>query len=114
MTDLCKLLAAQQWRYADESDLQDAIAKLLTSHGLDYQREHHLTEKDIVDFMVGGIALEVKIKGSASAVIRQLKRYADCDSVQCIVLVTTRRLHAAKVPWQLSGKQVRTVALFTL
>lgn len=51
-----------------------------------------------------GIAIEVKVKGQVAEVLRQLRRYANHERIQGLVLVTTRRLHAASMPAEMNGK----------
>lgn len=48
---------------------------------------------DRPDFMVGRIAVEVKVDGGVSPLIRQVWRYAEHDEVAAIVVVTTKSSH---------------------
>lgn len=76
----------------------------------DPQREVVLTARDRPDFMVGPLAIELKVKGSPADVARQLMRYAEHPSVGAILLVTTRSSHRA-MPAQMCGKPVRVLYL---
>jgi hypothetical protein len=44
----------------------------------------------IIDFMVDDIGIEVKLKGQAAAIVRQLRGYAREPALNGIVLVTSR------------------------
>ncbi|MFL6314772.1 MAG: hypothetical protein ACJ71W_21920 [Terriglobales bacterium] len=87
--DLHTLLSGYQLSSPDESTLQLAIAHCLDLHRVTYEREVRLNADDRPDFMVGDVAIEVKVGGSASAVLRQLHRYAQHDCVKEILLVST-------------------------
>lgn len=97
-------------RAPTEIALQSAIAATFEADGLSFEREVRLSDRDIIDFLVGGVGVEVKIDGSLSAVTRQLHRYAQSDRVALLVLVTTRMRHRA-VPRELNGKRVDVVHL---
>lgn len=102
-------------RFATEADVQLAIDDIFHRAGYYYEREYRLSAQERPDFLVSAshapmartketIAVEVKIKGRASDIIRQLTRYAMHARVHGLVLVTTRRLHAARMPTELNGK----------
>ena len=104
------VLQAVDFTYADEYDLQEAIAAALTAAGLPAAREVPLGALR-VDVLVGRIGVEVKIKGSPSDVVRQLQRYAHSDRIDELVLATTRSAHLA-VPQTLAGKPVHVCPLW--
>jgi ABC-type uncharacterized transport system substrate-binding protein len=107
---LAALLSGHRYRYSSETDLQAAIAKLLDRAGIDYRREFRLCELDRPDFMVGDVAIEVKIDGSLASVVRQIARYAEHDEVRAIVLVSTRAVHRS-IPATFNGKPVVLASL---
>lgn len=104
------LLEAQSFGCANEAELQAALADLMAVHNV--EREYRLNEKDRIDFLVkhreGNVGVEVKVGGSLTNVLRQLARYADCDAITSLVLVTTRSKHKA-VPPTLRGKPLSVV-----
>ena len=69
--------------------MQKAIASALKSSGVSFEREVSLSRTDIVDFMVGNVAIECKVKGPATGVIRQVKRYMEHDRVHSLILYTS-------------------------
>lgn len=82
------LLAGSRYPLNSEKELQAAIEAHLEFTGTAFTREHILGPGDIVDFMIGGVAVEVKIKGQRRAIFRQCERYAAHESVLGILLVT--------------------------
>ena len=82
--------------YSTEAEMQGAIETLLVQRGAEFHREFWLSKKDRVDFMIGGIAVECKVKGNAMAIYRQVQRYANYECVTGIVLFTS--FHMALPP----------------
>ena len=93
---------------SSEERLQDGIEAVLRDRGVAFVREARLSDEDRIDFIThDGVGIEVKVDGSAASVLRQLHRYAHLDTVQALVLVTTKRRH--QVPAALGKKPVRVV-----
>lgn len=88
-----------------EERLQNGIEEALTRGEIAFTREHRLDDRSRVDFMAGSVAIEVKIDGPASAVLRQLHRYAGHPQVEVLLLVTTKARHTSMPP-ELAGKPV--------
>jgi hypothetical protein len=105
--ELCRTIRCQT---ATERELQDALEVLLRANFPSVTREAQLGPKDIVDFLVDDVAVEVKVDGSPMAVTRQLQRYAQHERVQSLVLVTTRAKHRS-VAGELQKKPVRVAWL---
>jgi hypothetical protein len=109
---VCKLLLSYRFRAVNEAELQHGIAAVLVEAGYTFTREKHLSRKDRPDFLLeDGVAIEVKVDGSLTAVMRQLSRYAQQATVSVIVLVTTRATQAVRIPQEFCGKPVRVVLL---
>ncbi len=87
---------------ASEAELQDAIATALLDKAA---REVRLGPRSIIDFLVGGVGIEVKMAGSTPAVTRQILRYLESPRIEALLLVTTRRQHAVLAGTRL-GKPV--------
>ena len=104
-------LAAYRFHFIDEIELHEQIAAVLGARAILFDREVRLDPHSRLDFYLPGskIALEVKIKGSAASVLRQLIRYSEYQDVSSLVLVTTRWLHVYQMPKSINGKSLAVV-----
>ena len=106
---LARLLRSYRFRHTSEDALQRAIVQVLTNEGIPFEREVKLGPKDRIDFMLpGGVGIELKVKGSATNVARQLQRYAKSDRITALVLVTSRLQAGVQLDAYL-GKPVHVV-----
>ena len=106
------VLAGYRFRFASERDLQDGIARVLDDAGFVHRREAPLGQAGTIDFLVGDVGVEVKIKGALAQVTRQLHRYAEEPSVRELLLVTgSARLD--RLPPALCGKPLGVLHLLT-
>jgi len=94
-----------------EKDVVQAIREALLSAEIAFEEEVTIAPRCRVDFLVGGgVAVEVKKgKPNTRRVNEQVARYASCDMVAGVVLVSERGLfdHLDEA----HGKPVRYVAL---
>ena len=97
-------------RYTTESQLQGAVAALLADEGFHAQGQARLGPADRLDFLVDGIAVELKVNGTADALERQVTRYMAHDEVTAVVVVTSRARHRG-LPPLINGKPVLVVFL---
>ena len=110
--DLVRLLESKRYDTSSELEFQSSTQDVLAEAHVQYEREYRFNAKDRVDFWIEGeIALELKTKGSANSVARQLQRYAQVPEVKEIVLFSTRA-QLCNMPRFLSGKPL-WVALIT-
>lgn len=108
---IASILTAAQLTFITEDDLQAAIKAELDAHLVYPDREVRLSDgHSRIDLLAGRIGIEVKIKGGWADVIRQLTRYAHCDEISALVLVTTKARHHS-IPTELAGKPVSLVSL---
>jgi hypothetical protein len=107
---LREVLGSYRYNHANERDLQDGIAQVLATRGIRFDREVVLGPKDRPDFMVDGIAVEVKVDGGLSDVTRQLHRYAQHAQVRALLLVTSRA-QLGNQPGKMNGKPVTVLVL---
>lgn len=95
------LLSRHRFSLSCEKELQAEISCILDSHGIAHEREVRLAEGDVIDFMVGHVGMEVKIKGNADAIYKQCRRYCASAVVQEFMLVTNRSMG---LPRDIDGK----------
>jgi hypothetical protein len=103
-----RLIRSHRFRYTDEDQLQVGITAVLEEAGLAPEREVRLSARDRVDIMVGAVAIEVKVDGSAASALEQLQRYAKHDRVEALVLVTSQY---QRLPDKAGGKPLSTISL---
>lgn len=96
-----KLLTGLRLPTHDEKALQSQLANHLAPLG--FQREYRLDAKNIPDFFLEGVAIEVKIKGGRMAIYRQCERYCKFDQVKSLILITNR---AMGLPTTINDKPV--------
>ena len=88
---ITETLSRQKFSMSDEATLQNQISEVLDRIGLSHKREVWLSETDRIDFMCDeGVGIEVKIKGSAAAIARQLKRYESAPNLKHLILATKK------------------------
>lgn len=95
-----------------ESDLQDALARILTAAGISSWREYPHNGGRL-DFLVWHshrlhilrIGIEVKVKGSLAALTRQVFDYLHESDLDGMLVVTTRQSHR-DLPSELAGRPV--------
>lgn len=97
------LLSRLRLPLSTEVKLQLAIAEEFDAAGVDYEREVQLSPEDRPDFMIGDVAIEVKIKGSKRAIFHQVERYAQHARVRELILISNV---AMGFPPEINGKPV--------
>lgn len=97
MTDVEAVRAAfrsKRHRYSNEIELHMSLAATLTEAGIDFEREVKVIGGRI-DFLIGDLGVEVKVKGSLGALARQVARYTAEPRIGSILIVTTLPVHRA-------------------
>lgn len=90
LRELTAFLGKLRVPHSTESEMQEQIARAMAEFGVPFVREHELGKNSRIDFMVGRIGIECKVKGQPLAIHRQLERYLLSDQLDAIVLVTSR------------------------
>ena len=85
----------------NEKLVQKEMSDVFTEYNLDHEREVMLKPYGTIDFMMGDIGVEVKVKGSVEAIFKQCKRYCEHDRVKSLILVTARCMG---FPEEINGK----------
>lgn len=125
---IVSILAGHRFQLENEKRLQGDIEKLFQDCKVNMEREVPLRstpekeygrdgevergfprELGVIDFLAEScIGIEIKIKGSAAGIQRQLARYAQDARVQALVLVTSKMV---VMPSQVNGKPLTVISL---
>lgn len=110
------LLQSYRYAFADETELQLAVAKVLDAAGVPYERERPVSARDRLDFYIPAsrVAIEIKVAGSVETATRQVERYLDLDDVEGAVLVASKawaRRGAGEPPAAFSATQPKPFAI---
>jgi len=95
MTDAMKavlaVLAGKRFSLEDEKRTQTEMWSVLEADPRTWQGGREVrVAGGIIDFLIGGAGIEVKLKGQPAAIARQLKGYAAEPAIEGLVLVTAR------------------------
>lgn len=103
-------LRGKRFSLWDEKRLQVELAEAFIAADISFGREVHLDKNNIVDFMIDGLAVEIKIRTKASAmqIYRQLERYCAFPEVEALMLMTSK---AMSLPDSINGKPVYVLSL---
>lgn len=107
---VCAVIAAARFVYVSEVDLHATLERAWEGAGIVCRREVPL-DRGRIDFMIGRIGVEVKVKGATKRVARQLAMYAEDPCVEQLVLVTTCRRHRDLAGTTPGGKPVSVVVV---
>ena len=92
-----------------EYDLHRLVMDALDAAALPWEHEVKLAPRCRIDLMCGSVGIEIKRgKVEKARIIEQLRKYADCEQVQGLILVTEKTV---PVPHTIYGKPVRLVCL---
>ncbi len=106
--DVARLLSSARFRQGTEALLQKDIEDFLYRSQIRFDREVRLTPGERIDFMVGSVGIEAKIRVDKRAIFRQLTRYARFERISSLVLISGTALG---LPRAIEGKPVYFVSL---
>lgn len=108
--DLVRLIESSRFDLSTEKHLQEDVASALREAGIQFVREKALSARDIPDFMVGGVAIECKMRNKSRkmAIFQQLSRYAEHADVECIILASNLVMG---LPGEINGKPLYAASL---
>lgn len=106
--EICEHLGKVRFQLTREKELQRSMYGYMLADFPTIEREFHLGDGDIIDFMVHNVGIEVKLKGSKRAIYRQLERYAEHEQVHALVFATNV---AMGMPDEIGGKPIFVVNL---
>lgn len=109
-----RAIQGHRYRFTSEAELQAGIDQVLRDAGLEFRRECVLSDTDRLDFFVDDrVAVEIKIKGSLTELMRQVAYYAEYPQIESVVVVTSKNSHRG-MPQELCGKPIHTLVLNAL
>lgn len=109
VANIVQLIRTTKLDLSTEKRAQADFERRLQESGISYQREVRLSDTDIVDFLIDGIAVEFKLRTKGKkAVYKQLCRYATHDQVKQVVLASCTSMG---LPQQIDGKDTYFVKL---
>lgn len=110
LRDIQMSLVGRRFSLGDEKRLQLELSEVFTANNIIFKREVHLDANSIVDFMVDGLAIEVKIRTKASPmqVYRQLERYCAFPQVKALMLMASKTM---SLPATIKEKPVYILSL---
>ncbi len=106
--DLYRALSSQKFVLDNEKHIQSQIEKFLISADIKHNREFVLSKGNIIDFMVGDIGIEVKLKCSKRHIFRQCTRYMEHDAIKSLLLVSATFMG---LPEEINGKPIYILSL---
>jgi hypothetical protein len=86
--EVCAVLRAGRVSLAREKETQADIASLLGARNIPHAREVDIGKRDIIDFLIDRIGIEVKIGGSKRAIFAQCERYCRTGRLSALILAT--------------------------
>lgn len=112
---IINLLKYYRFNLGNEKALQLEIEIILNQNkecrGYRFNREHRLSKKHIIDFLIDGkIGIEVKIGGSPIKIFNQVASYCDYDDIDTIILLTNKIM---RLPAYINGKPTHVINLGT-
>lgn len=99
--EVCNQLTNKRFELGNEMRLQGELNKVLIPAFPSIQPEYKLGPKSRVDYLLNGLAIEIKVKGNPMDVFKQLERYASSQEVKELLLITSKSF---KMPDTIGGK----------
>ncbi len=92
-----------------EYDLHRLVMDALDAAALSWEHEVKLAPRCRIDLMCGSVGIEIKRgKVERARILEQLRKYAACEQVQGLILVTEKTV---PVPHAINSKPVRLICL---
>lgn len=102
MRAIIDALKGKRLPLTDEKECQRAILQVLSDLFIPVRREVKISG-GVIDFLVGSVGVEVKLKGAAALIRRQIVRYCADQNIEGVVLLTAKPVDLAPL---LRGKPV--------
>ncbi len=95
-----------------ETDIHQMVEKRLTEAGIPFRHEAMIGKGCRIDYLAGDVGIEIKKgKPSLDALLPQLSRYAACEAVAALIVITQRSI---RLPKAIGEKPLRLIVLSRL
>ncbi len=101
--EIIQTIQCNRFDLQDEKVLQNQISQSFDLNFVVYRKEFRLDEKNILDFLIDDVGVEVKIKGSKRQIYKQCERYCGFDRIKSLLLITNRSMG---FPSEINGKPI--------
>lgn len=92
-----------------EMDIHKMVEQSLLEAGITFVHEARIGKGCRIDYLAGDVGIEIKKgKPAPTILVRQLARYAACEAVSSMIVVSQR---SVKVPRRVGGKPARVLVL---
>jgi len=106
---LIALIRSCRLDLSNEKQAQADVEQILIKAEIPYEREVRLTDTEIIDFLIEGVGVELKLHGARKKeVYRQLCRYARHPRVDSLLLASNLSM---ALPPSIEGKNAYFVKL---
>lgn len=114
---IARVIKQCSFRWSSEADIHKGLLQWLGNqqqHVPSFRSEVILSKRDRLDVLLAdGTAIEIKVDGTKTEVLRQLHRYAEHEQVTGLILLTTKMVHTSMPPAVLD-KPLVVVSIFGL
>ncbi|ADJ22993.1 conserved hypothetical protein [Hyphomicrobium denitrificans ATCC 51888] len=90
MREIMVALTGKRFPLEDEKATQSAIWDVFRFQTVYGASREVRVAGGIIDFLIDDVGIEVKIKGQAASIMRQLRAYADEPAISGLILVTSK------------------------
>lgn len=95
-----------------EADIHHLVGERLSECGLNCQHEVTIAKGCRIDYLVEGVGVEIKKgKPNASALLLQLRRYAQSERIESLIVISWQ---SVRLPGKVDGKPVYSLTLSQL
>lgn len=110
LVNIQKALKGRALNLSNEKILQNDIAEVFIDNNICFKKEVKIDDKNTIDFMIDGLAIEIKITSNVSkmSIYRQVERYAKSDKVDAILLMTSKTM---TLPMDINNKPIYVLSL---
>ena len=92
INQVIEILSKSRVDITNEKSAQEELHAILINRGFNFIRHPEFDKKNIPDFFLDGLVIEVKLKGTPRDIYRQCERYCGFSQVQQLILYTNKSM----------------------